>query len=175
MKTRGHALSCVRCRRVRGKTVEGDPLRLNDLTYQAGSAENISFHSSHRKMGPPGFIRFVTACQKCDSDRQSDLDNAALIREVHVRTINPKSALEKTGAAQHTGLGTRLLEEAENALARKKGFSRIKAVISAIGTRQYYMDRGFERGGEYYLVKKILNPFATKCHPSTQGKLEKAS
>ena len=29
-----------------------------------------------------------------------------------------------------------------------------EGVISAIGTRHYYMDRGFERG-EYYLVKKI--------------------
>jgi elongator complex protein 3 len=38
-------------------------------------------------------------------------------------------------------------------VARKNGFSRM-AVISAIGTRHYYLDRGFERG-EYYLVKKI--------------------
>jgi histone acetyltransferase (RNA polymerase elongator complex component) len=29
-------------------------------------------------------------------------------------------------------------------------------VISAIGTRQYYLERGFERG-ELYLVKKLIN------------------
>jgi elongator complex protein 3 len=38
-------------------------------------------------------------------------------------------------------------------VARKNGFSRM-AVISAIGTRHYYLDRGFERG-EYYLVKNL--------------------
>ena len=45
-----------------------------------------------------------------------------------------------------------MLEEADN-VARAHGFSRM-AVIAAIGTRHYYLDRGFERG-EYYLVKKI--------------------
>jgi histone acetyltransferase (RNA polymerase elongator complex component) len=28
------------------------------------------------------------------------------------------------------------------------------AVISAVGTRQYYLDRGFERG-ELYLIKSL--------------------
>ena len=50
------------------------------------------------------------------------------------------------------GLGTRLLEEAER-IAKQNGFKKL-AVISAVGTRGYYMDRGFERG-EYYLVKNI--------------------
>jgi elongator complex protein 3 len=60
---------------------------------------------------------------------------------------------EKQGAAQHTGLGTRLLEKAE-AVAKASGFKRL-AVISAIGTRGYYLDRGFERG-ELYLTKNRL-------------------
>jgi elongator complex protein 3 len=81
-----------------------------------------------------------------------DLDGAALIREVHVYGQSLAVGAEQTGAAQHLGLGTRLLEEADNA-ARAHGFSRM-AVISAIGTRHYYLDRGFERG-EYYLVKSI--------------------
>ncbi len=82
----------------------------------------------------------------------SDLDGAALIREVHVYGQSLAVGAEQTGAAQHLGLGTRLLEEADN-VARAHGFSRM-AVISAIGTRHYYLGRGFERG-EYYLVKKI--------------------
>jgi elongator complex protein 3 len=82
----------------------------------------------------------------------SDLNGAALIREVHVYGQSLAVGAEKTGAAQHLGLGTRLLEEAES-VARKNGFKKL-VVISAVGTREYYMGRGFERG-EYYLVKKI--------------------
>ncbi len=57
------------------------------------------------------------------------------------------------GATQHSGLGTRLLAEAEE-FARGKGYRRM-AVIAAVGTRQYYLDRGFERG-ELYLIKNLL-------------------
>ncbi|HKJ37349.1 MAG TPA: GNAT family N-acetyltransferase, partial [Anaerolineales bacterium] len=76
----------------------------------------------------------------------------ALIREVHVYGQSLAVGAEKDGAAQHMGLGTSLLEEAER-IAKEKGFERM-AVISAVGTRKYYLGRGFERG-EYYLVKRL--------------------
>jgi elongator complex protein 3 len=44
------------------------------------------------------------------------------------------------------------LQEAE-ALAKARGYGRM-AVISAVGTRIYYLERGFERG-ELYLVKPL--------------------
>ncbi|RJP53662.1 MAG: GNAT family N-acetyltransferase, partial [Anaerolineaceae bacterium] len=81
-----------------------------------------------------------------------DLRGAALIREVHVYGQSLAVGAEKSGAAQHVGLGTRLLEEAEKT-AKQKGFGKL-VVISAVGTRQYYLDRGFDRG-EYYLVKRL--------------------
>jgi elongator complex protein 3 len=81
-----------------------------------------------------------------------DLAGAALIREVHVYGQSLPVGAEKEGAAQHSGLGTQLLEEAEK-VAREHGFQRV-AVISAVGTRGYYLERGFERG-ELYLVKNI--------------------
>jgi elongator complex protein 3 len=59
---------------------------------------------------------------------------------------------EQHGAAQHIGLGTTLLQKAEE-IARAHGFRRL-AVISAIGTRKYYEARGFQRG-QLYMVKEI--------------------
>jgi elongator complex protein 3 len=81
-----------------------------------------------------------------------ELNGAALIREVHVYGQSLPVGADKVGAAQHVGLGTRLLEEAER-IAAAQGFQRM-AVISAVGTRGYYLDRGFERG-DLYLVKNI--------------------
>ncbi len=93
-------------------------------------------------------------CRGQDSPQTgiADLDGAALIREVHVYGQSLPVGAEKKGAAQHAGLGTRLLEQAES-IARAQGFERM-AVISAVGTREYYLERGFERG-ELYLVKNI--------------------
>ena len=72
----------------------------------------------------------------------ADLAGAAIIREVHVYGQSLQVGEEKKGAAQHTGLGTKLLEKADQ-IARDHGFTRT-AVISAIGTRLYYIDRGFK-------------------------------
>jgi elongator complex protein 3 len=71
---------------------------------------------------------------------------------VHVYGQSLQVGQEQTGAAQHAGLGTRLLAEAD-CLAGAKGYRRM-AVIAAVGTRQYYLEREFERG-ELYLVKGI--------------------
>ncbi|MBI5351887.1 MAG: tRNA uridine(34) 5-carboxymethylaminomethyl modification radical SAM/GNAT enzyme Elp3 [Chloroflexi bacterium] len=152
MKKRGTHCQCVRCREVRGKTVDAETLRLDDLTYQAGTAEEHFISFVTPEDGLAGFIRLSLPAKDSQLTGMPDLDNAVLIREVHVYGQSLEVGSEQTGAAQHAGLGTRLLEEAEN-MARANGFSRM-AVIAAIGTRHYYLDRGFERG-EYYLVKKI--------------------
>jgi elongator complex protein 3 len=142
----------VRCREVRGKPVDSDSLRLDNLVYQAGAAEEhfISFVTPDD--GLAGFIRLSLPSKDSPPTGMSDLDGAALIREVHVYGQSLSFGEEQSGAAQHLGLGTRLLEEADK-VARKNGFSRM-AVISAIGTRHYYLNREFERG-EYYLVKTL--------------------
>ena len=54
--------------------------------------------------------------------------------------------------AQHSGLGTRLMCEAEQR-ARAAGYDRL-AVISALGTRRYYLKQGFQRGA-LYLIKSL--------------------
>jgi len=71
---------------------------------------------------------------------------------VHVYGQSLPVGAEKRGAAQHIGLGTELLERAED-LARGEGYRRL-AVISAVGTRRYYAGRGFRRG-EHYMVKDL--------------------
>jgi elongator complex protein 3 len=152
MKRRGTQCQCVRCREVRGKSVHLDELVLDDMVYQAGTAEEhfISYVTPDDKLA--GFVRLSLPGQASPQTGIDDLDGAALVREVHVYGQSLPVGAEKKGAAQHAGLGTRLLEQAE-LVARSKGFERL-AVISAVGTREYYLERGFERG-ELYLVKNI--------------------
>lgn len=56
---------------------------------------------------------------------------------------------EAPGRAQHSGLGSRLIEYAAS-IARERGYRRL-AVISAVGTRAYYRKRGFTDGELYQL------------------------
>lgn len=152
LKRRGTKCQCVRCREVKSKSVDVESLRLDDLVYPAGAAEEhfISYVTPDDKIA--GFVRLSLPKESSPQTEINDLEGAALIREVHVYGQSLPVGAEKDGAAQHVGLGTRLLEEAER-IAIANGYKRM-AVISAVGTRGYYLGRGFERG-ELYLVKKL--------------------
>jgi elongator complex protein 3 len=132
--------------------VNAEKVELHDFVYPAAEAEEhfISFDTPDDKLA--GFIRLSLPSTSSPDTELADLSDAALIREVHVYGQSLPVGAEKDGAAQHSGLGTQLLEEAEK-VAKEHGFNRM-AVISAVGTRGYYLNRGFERG-DLYLVKNI--------------------
>ena len=152
MKKRGVHCECVRCREVRARTIAPGSLQLDDLVYQADSAEEhfISFVTADDRIA--GFIRLSLPNENSPATGLADLEGAALIREVHVYGQSLPVGADREGAAQHVGLGTRLLAEADR-VAFARGFRRM-AVISAVGTRGYYLERGFERGA-HYLVKSL--------------------
>lgn len=152
MKRRGTVCQCVRCREVRGRRVSEDALVLQDLVYQTGEAEEhfLSFNTPEDRLA--GFLRLSLPNEHAPETGLADLEGAALIREVHVYGQSVEVGDTETGAAQHIGLGTSLLERAAK-IASERGFSRL-AVISAIGTREYYAGRGF-RMGDLYMVQEI--------------------
>ena len=152
LRRRGTRCNCIRCREVREQAVETSALELDDLAYPADGAEEhfLSFVTPEDKIA--GFLRLCLPNVDSPSTGLGDLDDAAIVREVHVYGQSLPVGEEGNGAAQHTGLGTRLLEVAEK-IAQRRGFHRM-AVIAAVGTRRYYLERGFDRG-KLYLVKSL--------------------
>lgn len=152
LRRRGTSCNCIRCREVRGEGVDTSDLRLDDLTYQAGGAEEhfLSFVTPGDRIA--GFLRLSLPGPDSPATGLQDLQGAAIVREVHVYGQSLPVGMEQGGAAQHAGLGTRLLAEADR-VAREHGYRRM-AVIAAVGTRRYYLERGFERG-DLYLVKSL--------------------
>ena len=132
---------------------------MDDLVYEADHAEEhfISYVTPDDKLA--GFLRLSLPDPEAPQTNLADLDGAALVREVHVYGQSLAVGAEKHGAAQHAGLGTRLLQRAAE-IARVNGFARL-AVISAVGTREYYLERGFERGELYMLQTPATGPLMT--------------
>jgi elongator complex protein 3 len=154
LKERGQRCQCIRCREVRKQAVEVESLRMDDLVYAAGGAEEhfISFVTPDDKLA--GFLRLSLPGEASPDSGLDDLAGAAIIREVHVFGQSLAVGTDQDGAAQHAGLGTQLLQRAE-AIAKLRGLTRL-AVISAVGTRLYYQERGFRRG-KLYMVKRLGN------------------
>ncbi len=157
MKRRGTHCDCIRCNEVRKQKVDADDLDLKDLVYKMATAEEHFLHYRTPDNKIAGYLRLSLPQDKPENHPAADLDfedlhRAALIREVHVYGQSLAVGADKDGAAQHIGLGTQLLEEAAR-IARENGYQNL-AVIAAVGTREYYQARGFERG-KLYMVKPL--------------------
>ncbi|MHB1482678.1 MAG: elongator complex protein 3, partial [Bellilinea sp.] len=123
-----------------------------DRVYPAPCTEEHFLHYLTPEGRIAGYLRLSLPADGAPDLGMDDLNGAALIREVHIYGQSLPVGGEQEGAAQHIGLGTRLLEEAER-ISLQQGFGRL-AVIAAVGTRRYYQARGFDHG-ELYLVKDI--------------------
>ncbi|HNW95809.1 MAG TPA: tRNA uridine(34) 5-carboxymethylaminomethyl modification radical SAM/GNAT enzyme Elp3 [Anaerolineaceae bacterium] len=156
LERRGTPCACIRCREVRRGQVDVGALRLNDLVYGTASTEEhfLSFDTREDKLA--GFLRLSLPLET-NALRLADLEGAAIIREVHVYGQSIEVGTGLPGAAQHVGLGSRLLLEAER-ISREGGYANL-AVISAVGTRRYYAARGFEPR-ELYMVKPLVSASA---------------
>ena len=152
MNLLGTKCQCIRCREIKGQQVKPDKLQLIDFQYTpAYSHEHfLQFVTDQDKIA--GYLRLSLPWKNAPQTGIAELENAALIREIHIYGQSLAVGSEQTGAAQHIGLGTRLIESACE-IARQEGFQKL-AVISAIGTRRYYQSRGFSRG-DYYMIRPL--------------------
>jgi elongator complex protein 3 len=151
MNQRGTRCECIRCREIRKKRVSAEVLNLNDLVYHPTYAEEhfLSYDTADDHLA--GFLR-LSLPEDTRVTGIPELAGAAIIREVHVYGQSLELGEERSGVAQHSGLGTRLIQKAEE-IAQEKGYQSM-AVIAAVGTRAYYAARGYSLG-EAYMVKSL--------------------
>jgi len=144
MAREGLVCRCIRCREVRGQEVDSAALELERLDYETDGTREcfLSYVTPDDRLA--GFLRLSLPRADPSID---ELSGCAVVRELHVYGPALELGTSREGAAQHAGLGTRLLEEARR-IARAEGFGRL-AVIAAVGTRPYYRERGFEQGELY--------------------------
>jgi len=159
MRLRSLCCQCIRCREVRGAAVKSATLRLDSQVYEAdGSQEHfVSVVTPEDRVA--GYMRLSLPAAVSGLDPGiAEIRGAALVREVHIYGSALELGKEQGGAAQHIGLGTKLLEAAEG-IACERGFDRL-AVIAAVGTREYYRGRGYDMDGSY-ISKRISTGNAT--------------
>ncbi|XP_051159007.1 elongator complex protein 3 [Leptopilina boulardi] len=93
--------------------------------------------------------------RKCSNEtfRPELKEKCSIVRELHVYgSVVPVNARDPT-KFQHQGFGMLLMEEAER-IARDEHRSNKIAVISGVGTRNYYRKLGYELDGPY--MSKLL-------------------
>jgi elongator complex protein 3 len=153
----GWQCKCIRCREVRSKFAKFKNSKLFRQDYDASDGKEIflSFEDRKRK-NLYSLLRLrinsgVHSLECKAYELKPELH--AIIREVHTygKLVQIKSKNKKS--PQHTGLGKKLILEAERITQEEFNIKKI-AVISGIGVRDYYRKLGY-RLEDGYMVKKL--------------------
>ena len=145
---------CIRCREIGHKKTSRqyglDDFELLSESYMAcGGEEHFLSIEDYNGESIAGFLRLRFPSKK--HFREEIRDETALVRELHVYGNLIRIGDRNPRIGQHTGFGERLLREAEN-LAADNGMEEV-AIISGIGTRNYYRKFGYEKVGPYMMKK----------------------
>lgn len=165
LRDEGRRCRCIRCREIKGDKALASKLKeavLQERRYAASEGTEIFLSvETPDEQTLFGFLRLRLDVRNLDTPFP-ELQACALIRELHVygnlmTTYDDAAAATRGPAAQHSGIGRRLLQRAEE-IALEAGYSRI-AVISGVGVRSYYRRWGYrleapQRGA--YLIKSLL-------------------
>ena len=116
-------------------------------TYEAGGGTEtfISYEDFDQDL-LVGFCRLRFP----DDPVRRELENAAVVRELHVYggQVPLDEAGDGVGRHQHRGYGQRLVREAER-IAADAGYGKL-AILSGVGAREYYREKlGYRQDGPY--------------------------
>jgi len=132
---------CIRCREIKGDYDKKEKIFLFRENYLASGDKEIflSFENKDRS-------------KLYSLLRLRILENSGIIREIHTYG-QLVSISEKQTAAQHRGLGKKLIQEAEKITKKEFGRKEI-AVISGVGAREYFKKLGYKLKNTY-MVKNL--------------------
>ncbi|MGB7342203.1 MAG: tRNA uridine(34) 5-carboxymethylaminomethyl modification radical SAM/GNAT enzyme Elp3 [Phototrophicaceae bacterium] len=140
LEKRGEASHDIRAREIRYTQVKQTELHLDELWYNANIGDEVFLQYITEDRQIAGFLR-LSLPYADEPVIHPELEKSAMIREIHVYGQSLGIGDDQSGMAQHSGLGKQLIERAIE-LASERGYEQL-AVISAIGTREYYRKRGF--------------------------------
>jgi elongator complex protein 3 len=156
MKRNNWKCSCIRCREVGENYNKKDKLKLFREDYNSSGGKEIFLSVEDLKREKIySLLRLRIPSQIFDKQKHyiSELEGCAIIREVHTYGQLHSFVGTDKKAAQHKGLGKKLITEAEK-IAKKEFELKKISVISGIGVKGYYKKLGYRITGTY-LTKKI--------------------
>jgi elongator complex protein 3 len=155
MKKEGRKCKCIRCREIRENYNPKERLYLFRENYEASGGKEIflSFENKNRmRLYSLLRLRIPSYIYSPNNASIPTLRNSSIIREIHTYgQLIPIATKEM--AAQHRGLGKKLVRKAEKITTREFNLNKI-AVISAVGTRDYYRKLGYKLK-DTYMIKKL--------------------
>lgn len=147
---------CIRCREAglsNKITKNSSDVKLNRINYRSSGGDEVFLSFEDKNESIYGFLRLRRPSTDAHRDEVKQ-ENTSIVREIHVYGQSLKIGEKRDDQIQHSGLGRRLMEQAET-ISREEWDAKKILVISAVGTREYYQKLGYSLYGPY--MGKILN------------------
>jgi len=159
LKEQGIRCRCIRCREV-GHRILNDKVKPNPenieilkFHYKASKGEEIFISAEDTENDVlVGYLRLRIPSESAHRP-EIKAKSCTIVRELRVYGPLVPVGKHLTEAWQHKGYGEILLSEAERITKEDYGYKKI-IVISALGTKQYYMRFGYRYDGVY--MSKML-------------------
>lgn len=150
---------CIRCREVGHRIAidrlkpKTDKVKILTTRYAASEGEEIFISAEDVENDILiGYLRLRVPSGKAHRLEIREKP-CTIVRELHVYGPLVPVGKHRTKAWQHKGYGAILLDEAESLTRENYGLKKI-LVISALGTKEYYMRFGYQHDGVY--MSKML-------------------
>ncbi len=141
-------LKDIRSREIKTKTAEIEQLELKITKYKTAGSEEYFIEYITKNDLIAGFLRLsIPNTDGLKAQFMPELEDMPIIREIHVYGQSVEIGKNDSLNVQHKGLGKNLINEAKK-ISKQMGYSKI-AVISSVGTREYYKKSGFTMKGLY--------------------------
>jgi elongator complex protein 3 len=153
--------TCIRCREVGHRkatdnvTPDMNNIQIQTTHYAASEGQEIFISAEDTENNILiGYLRLRVPSENAHRPEITAIPSS-IVRELHVYGPLVPVGKHSSKAWQHKGYGTILLSEAER-IAQEDYDSKKLLVISALGTKQYYMRFGYSRDG-VYVSKRLEN------------------
>ena len=154
-EAQGIYCQCIRCCEVSNEKYDKKDIRYITRSFMASGSEEYFISAEIPRPNRPlllGFVRLRLGNALEVSIIPELKGNTAMIRELHVYGRVKNVGHKDESGVQHFGLGKRLLRMAEK-ISIQYRYQHI-AIISGIGVRDYYRQRGYDLRGSY-MMKNI--------------------
>jgi len=144
---------CIRCREIKTKEYSEDlKYKVNEYRASGGKEFFLSFTDKNNMLYALLRLRIPSQLSKKSKHFISELEDAAIIREIRTYGVSLGVGGKPLRETQHRGLGASLIEKAEE-ITRGISVKRL-AIISGVGVRGYFRKFGYELE-DTYMIKEL--------------------
>ncbi|MCT4592519.1 MAG: tRNA uridine(34) 5-carboxymethylaminomethyl modification radical SAM/GNAT enzyme Elp3 [Candidatus Gracilibacteria bacterium] len=149
LKKNNEKCRCIRCREIKSKTFDESEiiLKIDQFKASGGTEYFISYETQNDQL-----LAMLRLRVNMPNVSFPELQDSGIIRELHTYGAVVPVGQKENKKAQHIGLGTKLIEEAEK-ITKSHNINKL-AVISGIGVKNFWRKREY-LDQKYYLIKSL--------------------